>query len=285
MAESKAPTRRRHVFVVSDATGDTAEMVVRAALSQFQDTDVIVERFPRVRTEEQIASVIDRAARVHGVVIYTMVSVDLRQKMLQAGLHTGVPTLDIMGPILTRLSEHLELSPLARPGLFRHLDQAYFKRLEAVDFTLAHDDGLGAETLDQAEIVLVGVSRTSKTPVSLYLSFRGWKVANVPVVSGLDLPAQLFRVDARRIIGFTIDPGHLRALRAHRQRRMGAAVLSAYVDEEAIRREVEQALRLFHDRGWPVLNVTLKAIEETSTEVMQTLFARTGQKKSSHDAS
>ena len=272
-------TRRRHVFIVSDATGDTGEMVVRAALSQFEETQVLMERFGQVRTEEQVGDIIRRAASVRAVVVYTMVSVELRQKMLQEAMGMGVQTVDIMGPILTRLSDYLELSPLSRPGLFRHLDQSYFKRLEAVDFTVAHDDGLGLETLDQAEIIIVGVSRTSKTPVSLYLSFRGWKVANVPLVGGLDPPRQLFEIDPRRILGFTIDPRQLRTLRQHRERRLRAGALGAYVNEEAILREIETANRLFRAQGWPVLNVTSKAIEETSTDVMQTIFLRTGTKK------
>jgi len=279
------PSRRRHVFIVSDATGDTGEMVVRAALAQFQETQVHLERFGQVRSDEQIADIVRRAAAVRGVLVYTMVSVELRQKIHQEALGMGVPTVDILGPILTRLSDYLELSPLSRPGLFRHLDQSYFKRLEAVDFTVAHDDGLGADTLGQAEIVIVGVSRTSKTPVSLYLSFRGWKVANVPLVGGLDPPRQLFEIDARRILGFTIDPQQLKTLRLHREKRLRAGMLGAYVDGEAILREIEAANRLFRSQGWPVLNVTSKAIEETSTEVMQTIFLRTGTKKGTHPTS
>jgi len=274
-------TRRRHVFAVSDATGDTCEMVVRAALSQFEGTDVILERVPQVRSEEQITDIIARARQAHGVVVYTMVSVELRQCMLRAGLGTGVPTVDILGPILTRLSEHLELSPLAKPGLFRHLDQAYYGRLEAVDFTVKHDDGLGIETIDRADIVLVGVSRTSKTPVGLYLSFRGWKVANVPFVAGIDLPAELFQVDARRIVGLTIDPLHLRLLRLSRQRHLGSSSLRTYTDADEIKREIREAQRMFHAYSWPVLDVTAKAIEETSTEVMQTICLRTGQQRGS----
>jgi regulator of PEP synthase PpsR (kinase-PPPase family) len=275
--------RRRHVFVVSDATGDTCERVARAALSQFQGTEVVLERVPKVRTDEQIAALMERVRLVHGVVVHTMVSVELRQAMTQAGLQHGVPTIDILGPLLTRLSEHLELSPLAQPGLFRHLDQAYWRRLEAVDFTVKHDDGLGIGTIGQAEIVLVGVSRSSKTPVSLYLSFRGWKVANVPFVPGIPLPPQLFHVEARRVVGFTLDPAHLRLLRLTRQRHLGTPALAAYVDPDAIRHEIRQARQLCIERDWPVLDVTAKAIEEVSTEVMQTIFLRTGQKKSPLD--
>lgn len=281
---SASTVRRRHVLVVSDATGNTCEMVARAALSQFEGTDIVVERVPRVRTAEQIAAVVDRARQVRGVVIHTLVSVELRQSMLQAGLGSGVPTVDILGPILTRLSEHLELSPLAQPGLFRHLDRAYWGRLDAVDFTVKHDDGLGIDGLDRAEIVLVGVSRSSKTPVSLYLSFRGWKVANVPIVPGIPLPPQLFQVDKRRIIGFTVDPAHLRRLRQSRQHNLGAPALAAYADLEAIRQEVRQARQLCLEHDWPLLDVTAKAIEEVSTEVMQTIFLRTGRKKSPLDS-
>jgi len=269
--------RRRHVFVVSDATGDTCEQVVKAALSQFTATEVILERFPEVRTLEQIEEVITKAAQAHGVVIYTMVAIDLRQQMLHLGLRTGVPTVDIMGPILTRLSEHLELSPLAQPGLFKHLDRAYYARLEAVDFTVKHDDGLGAATLDRAEIILVGVSRTAKTPVSLYLSLRGWRVANVPLIPEMDLPAELFATDQRRIIGFVMQPQHLQTLRFQRQHHLGNRRLGGYADLAAIAEEIRFSKRLFAKHGWPVLDVTSKAIEETSSEVMQVIFTRTGQ--------
>lgn len=272
--------RKRHIFVVSDATGGTCEIVVRAALSQFKGTDVVLEKVGHVRTAEQINEMIHRAAAVHGVVVYTMVSSELRQKMIIAGLNTGVPTVDILGPILTRLSDHLEISPLAQPGLFRQLDDEYFNRIEAVDFTVKHDDGMGLDTLEQAEIVLVGVSRTSKTPTSLYLSFRGWKVANVPVVLGLDLPQELFKIDQRRIIALTVNPPFLQAVREERARNLGAG-LGSYTDEEEIRKEVVFARRLFFENHWPTLNVTAKAIEETSSEVMQIIQSRTGQRKGS----
>lgn len=270
--------RRRHVFVVSDATGDTCEQVVKAALSQFTATEVILERCPEVRTPEQIEAVIHKAAQAHGVVVYTMVAVELRQQMLQLGLRTGVPTVDIMGPILTRLSEHLELSPLAQPGLFKHLDRAYYARLEAVDFTVKHDDGLGAATLDRAEIILVGVSRTAKTPVSLYLSFRGWRVANIPLIPEMDLPRELFHVDQRRIVGFVMQPQQLQMLRFQRQHHLGSRRLGSYADLAAITEEIRHSKRLFAKHAWPVLDVTFKAIEETSSEVMQTIFTRTGKK-------
>jgi len=270
--------RSRHVFVMSDATGATCETVVKSALAQFDKVDVQLERCAHVRTEEQIHEIMRKAARVRGVVVYTMVSMQLREVVLRAGLATAVPTVDILGPILTRLSDQLELSPMAQPGLFQHLDRAYYKRLEAVDFTVKHDDGLGAKTLDQAEIVLVGVSRTSKTPVSLYLSFRGWKVANIPIIPGIAMPAELAKVDACRVVGFVMQPQQLRAFRLRRQEHLGGN-LKSYANLEAIEDENRHARRLFVRHGWPMLDVTAKAIEETSSEVMRVIFARCGEAK------
>jgi regulator of PEP synthase PpsR (kinase-PPPase family) len=276
----KKPRPRRRVFIVSDATGETCEIVVKAALAQFSEVDVVLDRCSQVRTEEQIQDVLLKATRMNGVVIYTMVSVELRQKMLQMGLATGVPTLDILGPILTRLSHHLELSPRAQPGLFKHLDTTYYKRLEAVDFTVKHDDGLGAATLDQSEIVLVGVSRTSKTPVALYLSFRGWRVANIPLVPGIPLPPELSRVDPRRIVGFVTQARQLQTLRLQRQRHLKDHHLGGYADLKEIETEIQESRRVFSQHGWPILDVTAKAIEETASEVMQIVSSRTGETKS-----
>ncbi|UCE03061.1 MAG: kinase/pyrophosphorylase [Candidatus Latescibacterota bacterium] len=276
------PKRRRHVFVVSDATGATCETVVKAALSQFTSTDVVLERFSEIRSEKQIEEVVERAAEVEGVVVYTMVSIELRQKMLQLGLRRGVSTIDILGPILTRLADHLELSPRSQPGLFRHLNRMYYARIDAVDFTVKHDDGLGADTIDRAEIVLVGVSRTSKTPVSLYLSFRGWKVANIPVIYGLDLPAQLLKIDQRKIVGLYMQPQQLHALRRRRRDHLRAHGMGDYADPDGIDQELKLSRRLFTKHGWPILDVTAKAIEEISSEVMQILFTRTGESKNSH---
>ena len=274
---SERPIHQRHVLAVSDATGATCELVVQAALAQFQSTEVLLERVPFIRSPSQIEGVLERAAASSGVVVYTMVAPDLRAAMLEGSLRRGVPTVDILGPILTRLSDHLEISPLATPGLMRHLDPEYFRRIESVEFTIQHDDGLRPETLDRAEIVLVGVSRTSKTPVSLYLSLRGWKVANVPLVGGVEPPAELFQVDPRRVLGFTIDPAFLRLIREERARHVGLAPRDAYVDERAIRDELLAAERLCHRQGWPVLNVTAKAIEETASDVMVTIASRTGE--------
>lgn len=270
---------KRYVFAVSDATGKTCETVVLAALSQFKTTQIVLETFSNIRALGQVQEILLRAAAVDGVIIYTMASPELRHKITELGRLHGVPTVDILGPVLTRLSDLLEISPLAKPGLFHQLDSDYFKRIEAVDFTIKHDDGRGLDTLAGAEIVLLGVSRASKTPVSIYLSYRGWKVANIPVVWNEELPNELQAVNARKVIALTINPTRLEAIRRERQIKLQAGEGSAYADLEQIRREVLFALRQYERWQFPILDATYKSIEETATEVMRLIYARSGLKK------
>ncbi len=270
---------KRFIFAVSDATGKTCETVVLAALSQFKTTQIVLETFSNIRTLQQVQDIFLRATAANGVIIYTMASPELRHKITELGRLNGVPTVDILGPVLTRLSDLLEISPLAKPGLFHQLDSDYFKRIEAVDFTIKHDDGRRLETIANAEIVLLGVSRTSKTPVSIYLSYRGWKVANVPVVLDEEPAAELLGIDQKKIIALTIHPRRLEAIRRERQVNLQADEGSAYSDLDQIRREVLFALRLYERRQWPVLDATYRSIEETATEVMRLIYARSGLKK------
>lgn len=269
----------RTVFAVSDATGKTCETVIHAALTQFKTTDITLEVVANVRTSDQISDLFTRAAQVNGVVIYTMVSPTFRQRITELGRRHGVPTVDILGPVMTRLSDLLEKSPLAKPGLFHHLDDEYLRRLDAVDYTIKHDDGLMLATVDQAEIVIVGVSRTSKTPVSIYLSYRGWRVANVPVVLDHPLPEELGRVDPRRVIALSVTPERLEMLRRERLARMEMSEPLNYVDADQVRREVGYGLRLYREREWPVVDVTYKSIEETATEIMRIIYGQLGDKK------
>ena len=270
---------KRYVFAVSDATGKTCETVVLAALSQFKTTQIHLEIFSNIRTLQQVQDILLRATAVNGIIIYTMASPELRHKITELGRLNGVPTVDILGPVLTRLSDLLEISPLAKPGLFHQLDSDYFKRIEAVDFTIKHDDGRGLDTVGNAEIVLLGVSRASKTPVSIYLSYRGWKVANIPVMPGEELPAVIQDIDQKKIIALTVDPKRLEAIRRERQIKLQGGAGSAYTDIEEIRREVVFALRQYERRQWPILDATYKSIEETATEVMRLIYARSGLKK------
>ncbi|HDD24951.1 MAG TPA: kinase/pyrophosphorylase [Chloroflexi bacterium] len=262
------------VFVVSDGTGATAEQVLQAALTQFSHADVIVERRPEIRTEAQIQEVVAEAARSHGFIIHTLVSDRLREVIFHTGRTYNVETIDLMGPLLARLSDQLGTSPAEHPGIFRQLNDEYFRRIETMEFALRHDDGQRIHELEKAEIVLVGVSRTFKTPLSIYLAFRGWFTANVPIVPAVRPPAALFSLPPGKVCGLTMDPLHLAKLRQIRETYLGGAV-GDYADPESVRREVEYALSIFRgQRDWPVVDVTNKPIEETAAEILASLGRR-----------
>jgi len=257
-----------HVFVVSDGTGATAEQVLKAALTQFKDAPVSIERRPKIRTEEQIHQVVDEAAKMGGSIVHTLVMDELRDEMLRAGRLQNVETIDLMGPLLARLSQQLSVSPVEKPGLFRQLNKAYFRRIETMEFALHHDDGRREHELDQAEIVLVGVSRTFKTPLSIYLAFRGWFVANVPVILKRRLPPKLLQLPPGHVFGLTVDPERLAQLRQAREERWGAA-LGEYADPDFVHREVAYAQSIFEKHPhWPVIEVTDKPIEEIGAEIL-----------------
>ncbi len=257
-----------HVFVVSDGSGATAERVLNAALTQFKDAPVKVERRPQVRTDEEIHQVVREAAEVGGSIVHTLVLDELRDEMVRAGRLHNVETIDLMGPLLARLSQQLSVSPAEKPGLFRQLNKAYFRRIETMEFALHHDDGQRAHELDQAEIVLVGVSRTFKTPLSIYLAFKGWFVANVPIVLGRQLPQKLFERPPGSVFGLTIDPERLAQLRQAREERWGTA-LGEYADPDFVHREIAHANAVFErNPDWPVIEVTDKPIEEIGAEIL-----------------
>lgn len=257
-----------HIFVVSDGTGATAEQVVSAALTQFRSASVSVERRARVRSAEEIHGIAQEAARVGGCVVHTFVLDDLRDEMLRAGRLHDVETIDLMGPLLARLSQQLSVSPAEKPGLFRQLNAAYFRRIETMEFAFQHDDGRRAQEVDRAEIVLLGVSRTFKTPLSIYLAFKGWFVANVPIVLNRRLPAVFSTLPSGTVFGLTVDPVRLAELRSAREERWGS-VLGDYADVGFVRREVAYAEEVFRRHpDWPVIDVTDKPIEEIGSEIL-----------------
>jgi [pyruvate, water dikinase]-phosphate phosphotransferase / [pyruvate, water dikinase] kinase len=257
-----------HVFAVSDGGGGTAERTLIAALTQFEGTEVEIERRSEVRTEEQVRQVVQEVAQVGGFIVHTLVSDDLRTVMLHTGRLHNVETIDLMGPLLARLSQQLAISPSEKPGLFSQLNEEYFRRIETMEFALRHDDGRRAHELDRAEIVLVGVSRTFKTPLSIYLAFKSWFVANVPIVLKTKPPSNLFALPSSDIVGLTIDPVRLAQLRRVRHEYLGEAT-GDYADPDFVRREVEYALNIFrsHPR-WPIIDVTDKPIEEIASEIL-----------------
>jgi regulator of PEP synthase PpsR (kinase-PPPase family) len=277
--ETRKMGNMRYIFIVSDATGKTCTRVVNAALRQFRTTEAKLEIVNFVRTREQIDALIDRVAMVNGIIVHTMVSPDARQQIGELGRLKGVPTVDLLGPLLTRFSDLLEISPLAQPGLDRQLDDDYFRRIEAIDFTIKHDDSMGLSTLDQAEAVILGVSRTTKTPVSIYLSYRGWKVSNIPVILDYPLPPEVFEIDQRKVIALTVKPSRLQLIRLERQMRLKNVEMDNYTNPETVKNEVNYALDLYRKYSYAVMDVTYKSIEETATDVMRTIYSRIGIKK------
>lgn len=259
------------VFLLSDATGETAENMVSAALKQFRDRQVIVRRFSNVRNKSQIYEALDQALSSGGLVVYTMVNADLARLVYNECDALGLPCIDLLSPLLMGLSEYLRHSPQEMPGLLRGMNEDYFRRIDAVEFTVKHDDGQECRNLHKADIVLAGVSRTSKTPVSIYLAYRGWKVANVPIVQGIDPPQELFDLDPSRVAGLIIDPQRLMELRTSRLVNLRQNPRSDYADYDQIEEEIREAKRMFRRNRWAIVDVSTRAVEETANEVLQKL--------------
>ena len=256
------------IVVASDATGHTAEAVVRAALVQFRGAAVRIHLRSGVRSPEDVRATVREAGRVGGLIVHTLVSQEMRSLMLTEARAQRIPTIDLLGPLLLRLEDLLALQPLAKPGLFRDADAEYRRRFDVMDFTVRHDDGQAPEGLIQAELVLVGVSRTSKTPLSMFLAWRGLRVANVPIVHHLPLPEELSRVEPRKVVGLTIKAERLLELRRSRLQQMETPPQFPYADVRQIWAELDYARTLCANAGWPVVDVTDKSIEEVAAEIL-----------------
>ena len=255
------------IFVVSDATGETAERMVRAALVQFESAQTTIVRHGHVRTSEQVRAVVKEAAAHNSLILHTLVSDDLRRLMLAESRLHNVDAMDLIGSVLDRLAIRLKLSPMEKPGLFKQLMEARSREIEAVEFAFRHDDGQHAEELNQAEIVLVGVSRTMKTPTMLYLCYCGWFAANVPIIPEIQPPKELFALPAERVFCLDMNPSRLLELRR-------ARVESSRIPEEPyaspafIRSELIHAHELSRDHGWRMIDVTGKSVEEVAREIL-----------------
>ena len=273
-ADNRHNKKKRHIFVVSDATGSTCEMVVKAALSQFKTTDVTLHTMRYVRKEPEVKEVISEAMAVNGIIAYTLVSPKLCDIINKEGRKSAVPTIDVLGPLLNRLTDYLEISPMAIPGLFKHLDKDYFQRIECIDFAVKHDDGRKIEDISNAELILVGPSRTSKTPISIYLAYRDYLVANVPIIHGIETPKELFEINPKNIIGLYVSPNRLKTIRKVRASRYPYIELAEYTDLEKIRLEIKNCMKLYTQNKWHIVDVTAKSIEEAATEIMRLLSNR-----------
>jgi regulator of PEP synthase PpsR (kinase-PPPase family) len=252
--------------------------MIRAALVQYADKEIDMVRCKNIRSETQIEPIVEEAFERKALIVYTVVSPQLRNKIRELSASKGIPSFDLLGPLLGLLDEYFgktDSSPQA--GLLRTVDERYFKRIEAIEYTVKHDDGKTFAELDKADIVLVGISRTSKTPLSIFLSHKGWKVANIPLVLNTALPENLFKIDQRKVVGLIIDIDSLQRIRKNRLEKFGQDSGGEYASLAHITQEIEYAHQIFkQNRRWPVFNVTERALEETATEITRIVGARLG---------
>lgn len=271
-----------NIFVISDGTGKTAEQALEAALVQFDRSRVEIETFSEVRTYDRVHEVVEEAAEANAFIVHTLVTDKLREELIRYGRQMNVETIDLMGPLLQRLSDHLATDPTGRPGLFRELNDSYFRRVETMQFAFNHDDGKRVEDLRKAEIVLVGVSRTFKTPLSIYLAFKRWYVANIPIVLDMPVPDPLYDFPPERVFCLTTYPNRLAILRRARQERFGGST-GEYANPDYVKKELRYAMRVFDSQpGWQRINVTSKSIEEIAAEIVA-LLPKKEQNAPNHD--
>lgn len=258
-----------HLHLVSDATGETINSVTRACLVQFQGIEPVEHVWSLIRTRTQMDRVIAGIEKHPGPVLFTLVNEDLRGRLVEGCRELGVPCIPVLDSVIHALAAYFGVGISGKPGLQHVMDSEYFARIEAMNYTLSHDDGQSTAQLDDADVILVGVSRTSKTPTCIYLANRGIKAANVPYVPGIPLPQELFRVQGPMIVGLTKEPSRLVQVRRQRLNMLpDDGGETDYVDLESVKAEVQEARKLFSRRGWPVIDVTRRSIEETAATIM-----------------
>lgn len=258
-----------HLHLVSDATGETINSVARACLVQFQGIEPIEHLWSLIRTQGQMEKVLANIAEHPGPVLFTIVNPELRARLVEGCRLLGVRCIPVLDPVMHSLASFFDVEISGQPGLQHALDAEYFQRMEAMNFALAHDDGQMSSDLAMADILLVGVSRTSKTPTCIYLANRGIKAANIPLVPGCPPPPEMLQMTGPLVVGLTKDPATLVQVRKNRLRLLSNENDETdYVDPEAVREEVAAARRLFNQQGWPIIDVTRRSIEETSATIL-----------------
>ncbi|MHB9880505.1 pyruvate, water dikinase regulatory protein [Pacificimonas sp. ICDLI1SI03] len=271
---------RIHIHLVSDSTGETLESVARASLARFEGVDAVKHFWPLVRSKGHLDRVIDDIAENPGLVLFTLATGEVRDHLEARCGALGLPAVSAIDSVVTGLGLMLGKSATAKPGRQHRLDDAYFARVEAINYTMAHDDGQASENWNEADILLVGVSRTSKTPTSIYLANKGYKTANLPLVPTREPPPRLFELTRPFIVGLTTTPQRLVEVRRNRLLSLAQTPDTTYVDNERVKAEVLKARRMFADQGWPVIDVTRKAIEETAAAVINLMHEAEGESHS-----
>jgi [pyruvate, water dikinase]-phosphate phosphotransferase / [pyruvate, water dikinase] kinase len=262
--------RKFDLHLVSDATGETINAVTRACVSQFE-VEVTEHTWSMIRTKGQMERTLAGIAKDPGLVLYTIVNEELRTALLDGCRQLQIPCIAVLDPVIGALANYLGMSSRGQPGRQHELDAEYFGRMEAINFALIHDDGQSSRDYELADVVLVGVSRTSKTPTCMYLANRSIKAANFPVVPGIGVPAELQAAKHPLVVGLTKEPGHLVQIRRNRLQLLSQQMETNYVDLEAVRNELQTARRLCMKHGWPMIDVSRRSIEETAATIMQML--------------
>lgn len=265
------------IYVVSDSIGETAEQVSKAAISQFKVDDYDIRRYPFVSEQNQIVDLIEEAKQEKSIIIFTIVMDCLKEFLIEESKKNNIPIIDVMSPILEGFKDVLKIEPKREPGLIRKLDEQYFKKVEAIEFAVKYDDGKDPRGLKKADIILTGISRTSKTPLSMYLAHKHLKVANVPLVPEVPVPKELYEVSPAKIIGLTTNPIKLIEIRQERLKALGLKSEANYASIERILEELEYAEGIMKRLSCPVIDVSSKAVEESASIILE-IFREKGHK-------
>lgn len=259
---------RTHLHLLSDSTGETLEMIAKAALAQFDDADIIRHFWPMVRSQQHLDRIMKEIETNPGLVLFTLVNEDTRTRLVDRCVTMGLPAVPVLDVVTEALAAILGQEAKGKPGRQHQLDEEYFARVDAIQYTIAHDDGIGWEEWEEADVILAGVSRTSKTPTGIYLANRGYKVANVPLVVESPPHSALFGLRRPLVVGLTTAQERLIQIRRNRLLSLSQSPDTDYVDTDKVSSELKYARRMFADNGWPVIDVTRRSIEETAAAVI-----------------
>jgi len=258
-----------YIYIISDSIGETAELVARAAISQFKAIEYEIRRHPYIADKEQIVEIIGEAKKVNAVIVFNTVIEELRNTLVEECQKNELDHVDIMSPLLTSLCNVIGSQPIHEPGTIRKLDERYFNRVEAIEFAVKYDDGKDSRGIKKADIILIGVSRTSKTPLSMYLAHKNIKVANVPLVPEAPVPEELFEISSKRIIGLTANPIKLNEIRQERLKALGLNNNASYANHDRILEELDYAENVMKKLNCAIIDVSTKAVEETAGIIME----------------
>ena len=263
-----------NIYVVSDSIGETADQIVKAAVSQFKDVSYEVKRYSYISNGRQIEDIVMDAANENAIIVFTIVVPQLREKLLEEAETHQVPTMDIMSNVVDTFSSLFKQEPANEPGLIRKLDDKYFRKVEAIEFAVKYDDGKNVRGIKEADVVIIGVSRTSKTPLCMFLAHKNIKAANVPLVPEVPVSEELYKIDKKRVIGLTTNPIKLNEIRQERLKALGLNNDANYASMERILKELDYAEEIMKKVGCPVIDVSTKAVEETASIIFDLMRFR-----------